>query len=86
MAKREHFGDVLRRGLGRRPHQRSAAPAPTCECEVCGHPGDVHPGRSSQHTECAVCVWEADMGHRAQQECCQRRIGIPFHTERHGPG
>lgn len=81
MAKRDHFGDVLRRGLGRRSHSRPGAPASACECEVCGHPGDVHPGSASQHRACAVCIWEADMGHRPQESCCQRRIMTPFHTE-----
>lgn len=59
------------------------SPAPAGECEVCGHPGDVHPGSASQHSACAVCIWEADMGHRPQQACCQRRVATPFHTEPH---
>ena len=83
MAKRERFGDVLRRGLRRSVHQRPARPAATGECEVCGHPGDVHPGSASQHSACAVCVWAADMGHRTRQACCQRRIATAFAKESH---
>ena len=76
VAKREHFSDVLLRGLGRPTCRRAATPAPATVCLGCGHPNDAHPGGPSPHRACAVCIWEVDMGHRREQECCQRSIPV----------
>lgn len=72
VSKRGRVTDVLRRGLGRPVHHRSASSKPATSCSGCGHPDDVHPGSRPHHSACAICIWEVDMGLRPEQACCQR--------------
>ena len=83
MAKREHFSDLLQRGL-RRPSRQGAVARPTdVVCAGFGHPNDAHPFERSDRRACAVYIWEIDMGHRPEQACCQQPIAAPHREVPH---